>query len=58
MAKMLYLNDGSTEIITTEEDFLRFIGEKLGNDCSDYIQDIIDERDLRETTLESGGYKI
>ena len=45
MARTLYLNDGSTEIVLgNSEDALRkVIGERLGRDCEELYSELLDD---------------
>lgn len=50
--KTLYLNDGSTAFINTQDDFLHLVREKMGDDALAFITDTREEVDFLEKERE------
>ena len=50
MAKTLYMNDGSVEVIVGDEkeNLLRIIRERLGDDCAELFEELTYQEDEYE----------
>lgn len=53
MADILYLPDGSMEVIFSRDDFQRLIYEKLGSDAEQKLIEIINESECFNDLLDS-----
>lgn len=51
MAEVLYLNDGTSEIIENDYEFAELIKERLGHDCCDKILDLKKAADYTERKI-------